>query len=320
MTTQIDLARQQHRIRLDQPLIDVAVARHFEELSGDVYQVAQALILCGLPYEPTLKSKITRKAMLADGSRVAVTFSTALEGSMPYGSDRCLLHFLLDKAVKTKSRFVSWETAAEFLSAMRMAPGGKNRRDLRKRFSRIRGLTIGVERSGVRGTETEIMPIIRRSHLPASLDRRIELDGQGKLFAGEEVNYGVEIDELFYSELMRHHVPIPEELIYSTRRQSQLQDLMLFLCWRCFAAQSESLIPWEYLRQQLWQDDSNQQRIKGRFASAIRLLKTIWPELQADARSKGLWVAPPRNRVYITSQAGARRRLPQTANANPIAI
>ena len=297
-----------HR-HLHHRLIDVAVARHFDQLSGEVYQVAQALILCGLPYQPTTKTKITRRATLANGSRVAVTFSTALEGGMPYGSDRSLLHFLLDKAVKTKSKFLSWETATEFLDAMKMAQGGKNRRDLRKRFARIRGLTIGVERSGTDGCETEIMPVIRRSHLPTSLDHRSERRGQSNLPLNETVMYGVEIDDAFFAELMRHHVPVPEELIYSTRRQSQLQDLMLFLCWRCYAAQSESLIPWQYLRQQLWQDDTNLRRIKGRFVGAITALRAIWPELRAEAKLRGLWVAPPLNRAYLTSESGVRRKL-----------
>ncbi len=84
-------------------------------LSQELFQVSQALILCGLPYQPTTERHFTRKARLADGSTVAVTFSTALEAAMPYGSDRTLLHFLMDRAVKTGSRFVSWETATEFL-------------------------------------------------------------------------------------------------------------------------------------------------------------------------------------------------------------
>ncbi len=290
-------------------LVDVAVARHFEQLSGEVYQVAQALILCGLPYQPTTKTKITRRATLANGSRVAVTFSAALEGNMPYGSDRSLLHFLLDKAVKTKSKFLSWTTATEFLDAMRMAQGGKNRRDLRNRFARIRGLTIGVERSVIGCSDTEIMPVIRRSHLPTSLDRRAERRGQSVLPLNETVVYGIEIDDGFFAELMRHHVPVPEEIICSTRKQSQLQDLMLFLYWRCYAAQAESLIPWEYLMQQLWQNDSNHQRIKVRFEAAVRALRCIWPELQAEALGKGLKVGPPINGVYLTPQASLARRL-----------
>jgi hypothetical protein len=305
--------RQKLSARLNQRLIDVAVLRHFGQLSGEVYQVAQALILCGLPYNPTSDRNVIRKAILADGSTVKVTFSTALEGSMPYGSDRSLLHFLLDKAVKTKSRFVSWETATEFLVAMKMSPGGKNRRDLRKRFARIKGLTISVERTGLHSKKTE-MPIIQRSHLPISLDPQNERRTYGRVHLVESMAYGVELDEMFFSELMLHHVPIPQELIFSTRKQSQLQDHMFFLCWRCYAAQRESLIPWKYLREQLWQDDLNKQRIRERFADAIRALRTIWRELQAEAKSEGLWVAPPSGGVYLTSDSAARRRLSHVDN------
>jgi hypothetical protein len=178
-------------------LIDIAVARRLGTLSGDVYQVAQVLIICGLPYAPTSKTKVTRKARLGDGSIIAVTFSTALEGQLPYGSDRSLLHFILDRAVKTKSRYVGWETATEFLRDMNMQFGGKNRRDLRQRLMRIRGLTIGVQRSSSRGAETEIMPVIRRSHLPSSLDKKMGKTGRPRLPVYENANYGVELDEVF---------------------------------------------------------------------------------------------------------------------------
>jgi len=137
-------------------------------LAAELFQVAQALVLCGLPYQPTSVRHFTRKARLADGSEVSVTFSTGLEDGMPYGSDRSLLHFLLDRAIKAQSRFVSWETATEFLNTMHLALGGKNRRDLRQRFERIRGLTIGVKRKAPTGTSTKLMPIIRQSHLPTS--------------------------------------------------------------------------------------------------------------------------------------------------------
>ncbi len=42
----------------------------------EIFQVAQALILCGLPYDKTDQTKITRSARLADGSVVDLTFST----------------------------------------------------------------------------------------------------------------------------------------------------------------------------------------------------------------------------------------------------
>jgi hypothetical protein len=151
-------------------LAKVRIDRDANGGEEEIFQVAQALILCGLPYDKTDQTKITRSARLADGSVVDVTFSTGLKAGMPYGSDRSLLHFLFDKAVKNDSRFVSWETATEFLRMMNMAQGGKNRRDLRQRFLRIRSLTIGVERTTQYGTTADLMPVIRHSHLPTSVD------------------------------------------------------------------------------------------------------------------------------------------------------
>ena len=279
----------------------------------EMWQVSQAIILCGLPYQPTDTRHITRTARLADGSTVAVTFSTALAAPMPYGSDRTLLHFLMDRAVKSGSRFVSWETATEFLTTMHLALGGKNRRDLRNRFERIRGLTIGVQRKMAAGSSsTKLMPIIRQSHLPSSVDISAEQDGQGSLALGTPgLVYGVELDELFHADLLAHHVPIPAEILRATRKQSQLQDLMVFLYWRCYAAQTVSLVPWAYLKQQLWQDDKQSWRIKERFAQAIVALRVLWPDLEAEALKTGLMVGPPRHGHYLLPEATETRQLPR---------
>ena len=278
-------------------------------LSQEMFQVSQALILCGLPYQPTTARHFTRKARLADGSTVAVTFSTALEAAMPYGSDRTLLHFLMDRAVKTGSRFVSWETATEFLNTMNLATGGKNRRDLRERFRRIAGLTIGVERKTADSYSGRVMPVIGEYHLPTSIDVRAEVQGAQVLPLTDKIVYGVEIEDKFFKDLLAHHVPVPAEIIRATRKQSQLQDLVVFLYWRCYAAESTSLIKWEYLRQQVWQDDKKERRIRERFAEAIVCLRTLWPEINAEALSTGLMVGKPRGNRYLLVEAKGVRRL-----------
>jgi hypothetical protein len=276
----------------------------------DMIQVAQALILCGLPYEKTNETRITKSARLADGSIVSVTFSAVVEGGvMPYGSDRSLLHFLFDRAVKSGSRFISWETATEFLKAMGISDGGKNYHDLRQRFDRIRGLVIAVKREGLAGTKTEITPVIRRSHLPTSVDIHAAEQGQNLLPIDGTVVFGVELDEQFFADLKAHHVPVPTAIIRTTRNKSQLQDNMVWLYWRCYAAKKPSLIPWEHLRLQLWQDDKTARRIKVRFAEAIAALKTLWPELQAEALKAGLMVAPPLRGRYMLPQGAEARKM-----------
>lgn len=291
-------------------------ARDAYELD-EVMQIAQALILCGLPYVPTKERQIVRVARLADGSEVRVTFTAALSKSqMPYGSDRTLLYFLLDKAVKADSRFVSWKTATEFLTAMGMqTASGKNYHDLRSRFSRIRGLAIGIERTRAGVDGTLLTPIIRRSALPSSLDVDAERRGQEVLPLSPDVPYGVEFDQDFFHDVKQHHVPYPVELLRATRKQSQLQDLCLFIQWRCYAAKAASVIPWESLRQQVWHADTNPRRIKQRVSEAIDFLRKFWPELQAEARKEGLWVAPPKDQAYLLpkGQAARRQRIAQRA-------
>lgn len=155
--------------RLAENLAVVRIARDVGELDREVMQLAQSLTLCGLPYRPTDAVRVSRKARLGDGSTVTVTFTAAIEGSeLPFGSDRTVLHFIFDKAIKSGKRFVSWETAKEFIEAMDMQKNGKNYADLRARFARIRGLAISALRAGPSGESTMVSPIIRRSHLPTS--------------------------------------------------------------------------------------------------------------------------------------------------------
>lgn len=305
----------QSKERLADNLAVVRLARDTGELDREVMQLAQSLILCGLPYRPTNAVRLARKARLADGSTVTVTFSAAIEGTpLPFGSDRTVLHFLFDKAIKSGKRFVSWETAKEFIEAMGMQKNGKNYSDLRARFSRIRGLAISVLRTGPSGESAMVMPIIRRSHLPTSVDVKSEIAGNQLLPLGDSIIFGVELDEEFFADLKAHHVPVPSLILQTTRKQSQLQDLMLFLYWRCYAAKRESLIPWAGLHQQLWHEDKKESRIKTRFTDAIKALRIIWPELEAEARPEGLWVAPARGGIQLLVEGTGNRRITSIPN------
>jgi hypothetical protein len=277
----------------------------------DVMQLAQALILCGLPYRMTQERQISRKARLGDGSTVTVTFTAlSAEADMPFGSDRTLLHYLLDKAVKSGNRYVSWDTAKEFMEQMGMkGTGGKAYADLRERFDRLRGLGIFVSRKGAGRNETSNMSAISRSRLPSSLDLNAENIGQSSLPLSDSVRYGVEIGTELYNDLIKHHVPVPTELLIQTRGNAQLQDICIFLFWRCFAANSPSIIPWSSVREQLGSADSNPRRIKVRFAEAIKFFQIFWPEMRAESRAEGVWVAPPKDGKYLLPQGKGVRRL-----------
>ncbi len=259
-----------------------------------------------LPSDRTQQDHSKRSSCRWNATEGDVQFES--DTGLPYGSDRSVLHFLLDRAVKSRSPFITWKTASQFLEAMGMQQGGKNRRDLRERYLRIRALTIGVERSSGRSSDSQIMPVIRRSHLPSSISPHVAgRDIRQHALDTEDADFGLEIDSDFFEELVAHPVVVPAEIIRATRGKPQLQDMVLFLYWRCFAARSTSLIPWRELRMQLWQADTNLPRIRARFATAIRALQTLWPELRASAESKGLIVGPPAGGRCFTEAAQASR-------------
>jgi hypothetical protein len=156
---------------------------------------------------------------------------------------------------------------------------------------------------------TVLVPFIEESHLPTSVDMKADKRGQNLLRMDTPV-FGFKLGDRIFKEILQYHVPVPFELLQATKKKSQLQDLLIFLYWRSFAAQTETLIPWESLREQLWQEDSVASRIRTRFREAIIVFKTIWPELNAEADKKGLRIGPPKGGHHLVPQAKYVRRLP----------
>lgn len=60
--------------------------------------------------------------------------------------------------------------------------------------------------------------------------------------------FGFKLGDRISNKILRYHVPVPFELLQAAKKKSQLQDLLISLCLRSFAAQTETLIPWESLR------------------------------------------------------------------------
>ena len=255
---------------------------------------------------------------------------------LPFGADRGPLHFLINKAVLqakllerqgqdiSEARFVEWEKATEYLDEMRLDKGGKNRRDLRARIERIKYCAITVTRTSRGAEETLMVPMLSRTRLPRSLDLSAPLPAP----TGGEVQrqttvkvlpvMGVEFSSDFFAEFLQNHMPVPVELLRATMGRSQLQDYVLWLYWRTFAAKKETLIPWRAVREQLWQNDSNGARLYARMKQAIATLRAVWPEVTAEVNPKhfgaegkpatGLVVGPPRDGVYMLNAVDAARK------------
>ena len=270
-------------------------------MSPQLVQIAQCMILCGLPYRATAETKIQRIARTGDDSLVRVSFHALgedIDGNpipMPFGADRTLLHFGIDLAIKLKSRFVRLDNPTEYLRATGKTLTGPNYARLRETIRRLSGLSIVVERftPGKHGHDEtrQTLPILEAAHIPSRLSK----DTATSIDAPPGLRFG----EHFFNEINQYHVPFPWELLCKLEQKPQMQDIILNLHRRSFAAKKTSTIPWVNLRQQIWHDDSNTRRIRVRFADAILLLKAAWPELNAEATSRGLVIGPPRNGKHL---------------------
>ena len=290
--------------------------------------ISRYLVAMSLPYEPVKDRQIVKSSRLADGRRVHLQLNAAIPGiDLPYGSDRTLLHWLLDQIARQiqqakaegvgdpdlleRARFVQWSKASDYLRDMGLTVNsGKNYADLRARYRRLSGLSLGLRIEGPKRETLANIPLIESANLPTAIDLRAESLGQQRLdLDGDELLFGVQFSKKLVATLMDSAVPFPKEILRRTRKQSQMQDYWPFLAWRSFGAGSPSLIPWDEVREQLWQQDQTARRIKTRFKEAITALRIIWPELQAEAREKGLWVAQPKHGVQLIGQGGDLKRL-----------
>lgn len=274
---------------LFEKVVDYAIQRK-TGVNPELTQIAHALILCGLPYRKIDAFEFSRVSRAADGSTIRVTFYSVGHDEhgnripLAYGSDRTALHWCIDKAIKTQSCFVALEKTSEFLSDTGQSDAGENYKRNRAAFDRIMSLSITVERYRDGDQNRTIMPIIEHSHLPASLDpKAVSIAGP----------LGIRFGTSFYNEFSKHHAPFPTSFLRDLSKKPQMQDYIVFLNWRSFAAKSTTIIPWKTLREQLWQEDTNPRRIKIRFAAAIKLLKVAWPELNAKVTTRGLEIGPP---------------------------
>jgi len=186
------------------------------------------LILCGLPHRSTDATEHVRLSRSADGSLIRVTFYALgkdKEGNripMAYGSDRTLLHWCVDRAIKFKSNFVPLANAVDFMRDVGQSPTGPNYARLRAAYQRISAMAIVVERFG--STEDRnITPIMKNSRLPASIKR---VENEVEPIEGP---VGIQFDKDFFNEFMRNHVPFPWAMLRTLDQKPQMQDYIVFL-------------------------------------------------------------------------------------------
>lgn len=280
--------------------------RNTGKLGDEIIKMAQVTLLCALPYSRTEARVVTRRARLGDGSDLRVSFCASKAGiDLPFGADRRLLHWLIDRAALSESPVVSWETAREYQTEVGISKSGRSNQRLQESFNRLRGLSVQVNHKNYLCHKEDNFFFIRQSCLPNSIcgfdDRNVqridELPGR----------YGIVIDPLFHQDVRRSrfHVAVPRDLWRRLKGSSQVQDMMLFFYWRCYATQEQSVIPWSALEEQFGVS-CNPRKQRKLAREAVAFLRELWPGCTADVISTGIQVDHV-NIPLLSNDPNARR-------------
>lgn len=283
--------------------------RNTGKLGDDVIKLAQVMLLCTLPYSRTSERTVFREARLPDGYPLRVTFIAGRDGvDLPFGADRRLLAWLLDKAMRSESPFVPWRSAWEYQREIGLPHGGSGNKNLQRSFERLSGLGVRIDRRGSMVDKNDSFFFFRKAWLPVSIDK----NGGPKVVDIDDPlpGLGILIDPVFHADMRRkgYHAVVPRSLWLQIKGNSQVQDMVLFLYWRCYAAASESVIPWSFLAQQFG-PSSNPRRQISYAKEALKFLCHLWRECPAEAIDTGILMRPAQGGLMADDPAMRRVRL-----------
>ena len=269
---------------------ELAAARHDGSLGDEYIKLAQVLLMCSLPHSRTEKPHVVRKARLGDGTYLTVTLSAMnSKVPIPFGRDRKLLAWIIDRAIRNNNPFVPWSAAAEYQREMGIPEGGKSNKELQARFARIASLGINIERTGNGVKRTRAYAVLSDSMLPQSITGYAPEERQLAL-KGMENKFGLQLSSELFEDIGRYNYALPRMLWQTLTGPSQVQDIVLWLFVRSYAANSETVVPWPALIEQFGSEDSNPRRLKMHAREAIRTLNTLWPEAKTAEDVEGIRV------------------------------
>ena len=321
----------------------------------DMWQVAQALIVCGLPYDEVKATQWQKKARLGDGSELQVSFAATQKGvSLPFGQDRGPLYYMINCAIRKykqieeslppdlddaerakrldEARFVEWSTAADYLDTMGKPKDGAQYKALKNRLQRLRFCAISVRRVTKNSDESLVAPLVRASRVPlwaksSSVDDPNVLPIQGGLEKAEQP-CGFELGIEFFHDIVKFHGPVPEDVIKALLTRPKYLDLFILMQWRAFAAKTDSFIPFSDLREQIGTSDTNDSRLADDLRKTIALVRgTGWKEFRAEVRvsrnkrrASGLLIGPPLNGVQFTAPTEKNQKRVKATSARQLAF
>jgi len=179
---------------------------------------------------------------------------------------------------------------------------------------RLASVNINIERKDASGIAGKNFSIIDTYNLPPSITgQKFNPDQRSLGYTAEETPelppapFGISINQTLFHDIRKHHVALPRALWLQAKGNSQVQDMVLWLYYRCYAAKTESVIPWSALAGQFPQD-KNPRRARQHAREAIVQLLLLWPGVRVQATATGIWVDKATQSLLLDDPSKGRMR------------
>jgi hypothetical protein len=290
---------------------DIASVRDQAEsgsITGDKWMyLIKALLACPLPYRPTPKRQITRRTRF-DGRWISITYTACRPNvAMPYGADAKLMQWLFDRGLRlareadrpgaAENRVIPYRSTNEYLTDCGMCRSSENYRTVSAGFRRLTGLAITVEIEANGEEAGAIIPLLDSWHLPKSIDHHAQ-----SLQPLSNDRFGFVLSRELYEHGRRYCVRIPQQMWRLLKGKPRKAAILLWLYVRAWAAETESKVKWEILREQLWYDELNPRKLPGQVRDAVGLLSLMWPGANVRCEADGVIFGKAKSRLIPVDQ------------------
>ena len=212
---------------------------------------------------------------------------------MPYGADAKLMHWLFDKGLRQareakesgtcENRVIPYRSTNEYLTDCGMCRSSENYHTVSAGFRRLTGLAITVEIEADGEEAGAIIPLLDSWRLPKSIDQHAK-----GLHAPSRDDCGFVLSKELYEHGRKHCVRIPRQIWRLLKGKPRKAAILLWLYVRAWAAESESKVKWDILRDQLWYDESNPRKLPHQVKDTILLLRVMWPGANVRPEADGV--------------------------------
>jgi len=246
---------------------------------------SRPFVLCGLPVRrpPSGQFLFERR----NGQFVLQVTGHPTYG-LPFGQDRIVPIFLATLAVRQQSQTIRFRTAAEMLETFGMQKGGKQYRRLVEAFERVFGATIFFR------TDTLLSraEVIHTARFNFFREARIWYNrNRNELPLSERFENIIVLSDEFYSEVMSHPIPTDLDAVRVLHAAPGVLDLFVWLCYRCFTAGGDELIPlfgrFGLANQLGTVEYSRPRRFRTKLEEWLRIVLAIWPDCPARISADG---------------------------------